>query len=244
MSGPPIVYDKASLPPECDELCEIISRVEYVRGYRYPSEFLWLILVKLSHGGNPVDHPAFVHLAALLKQGTPSIDFLQLIHSMSQSMNERQYANLLQHLSNLYYPVLKALTDYDNLHPEWSFQKSTVDRLLRLTENIVWSLDAPGKEWGRRSTELAPKTEKLIALAYAHLCQDRSVFKHSPMRVPDHANRHWSRVITGETKECLLEHGHEVEGTIALLESRTFRGKTEMLSAVHVGVPALAEGAL
>lgn len=238
--------DSTVFPPECDDLHRIVNEVEPVKGYRHPHELLRLILSEMSHNGSvsPVDHPAFVHLAALLKQGTPDITFLQLIQSMSKSLTGKRYASLLCHLSNLHYPVLNVLTDYDKRHHTWSFEKSSTGRLLNLTENIIWCLDDPGKGWGRRSTEGNPKLEKLIALTYAHICQDRRVFKYSPMRTPEHANRHWSKVITGETKECLMDHGHDIDGVIAVLASRTFRDSTEMLAAIHVGVPALAGGTL
>jgi hypothetical protein len=228
------------LPPECFELHETIASVPPDRGYPHPTELVRSTLINLAPVGDPTTHAAFTHLYSLL---TTQVPYIELLRDICHVSGQRWFTEWADRHNRLFYPVLDVLHTVDRRGFSW--EKSTKDRMHNLTTHIIYSLSDSVEYSQRPSRKMEAQTEKLIALTLAHMCNARDVFPYSPMRTPDHAARHWTKIIRGELRECLLDHGHDVNKMMNVLsDDRVFRTGSELCSMIHLSVPALVGGAL
>jgi hypothetical protein len=229
------------MSPEYLEVHELLSEVPPDRAYPHPTELFRRIVLNLGDS-DPMGTPAFKHLASFIKQKTPTIELLNSIYWKTGVGPE--FAEWMRRMDENYYPVHAVLT----LHSKVGFlsYRRLDDKIEDLAQNIIQTLGEapPRSRHPRRNWSLTPDQERTITLAYAQLCNMPSVQTHSPLLVPEHAFGHWSRIVSDEVSECLLDHGHEDEFLNKTITERRLRSVAELTHLLHLKSPALSDGAL
>lgn len=215
------------------EMVELVEDVVPDHVYLPPAQILELIVTKLA--SRPAHKSAIASLTSFLRQRTTTVTMLNHIY---WHVGRKDSVRWLRRLDALYYPVHKVLT----MHSKTSLMayREMNHKVEELAVNIIQVMGEklPRKQHSRK---LTVDQEMVIALAYAQL---GPLQHYSHLLVPERASGHWSRVVTDDLSECLLDHGHDRKLIVDALTTRPLKRIVELDHLLHTKVPALLSGSL